>query len=518
MFNSDVTTTYNQQDATLEILIMLLGAFLLGFLFSWLLRKYLASNSHDTATNEVNEGNFHRVSSASDVLPQTNASHTAKIIENPDDSIYTTPRMDDLTKISGLNNDVQKHLKDHGIKSYTDLRDIEQKTLINTLNACGTHAPSIKEAETWPHQASLAAKGEWKKLGEYQAFIQRSRTSSKVISKEAPTNKDDLKKIEGIGPRIEEILNKNGIYTYEDIRKADSDTLKQYLLTEDERFQRNETDTWPHQASMAEKGQWEELSIYQEFMDINNDESSEPETLTEPGSNNIIDLPTSAVQKSEITEAQTKQIEVSTPSETSETVSTEPQKDDLRVIEGIGPKLQELLNKHHIFTFADLSKTKPEEIQQYLNDAGPQYSLHEPESWPHQAGMAAQGKWEELKKYQEVLIEENAASSSHETQEEQNKPSLHIKQVHQEQDKEDDLKIIEGIGPKIELVLKESGIKNFEDLMNSNRNTLKSLLDAAGPQFRMHEPETWPLQAKMAFNKEWEKLREYQDFLMGGRE
>ena len=54
--------------------------------------------------------------------------------------------------------------------------------------------------------------------------------------------------------------------------------------------------------------------------------------------------------------------------------------------------------------------------------------------------------------------------------------------------------------------------------MNSNRNTLKALLDAAGPQFRMHEPETWPLQAKMAFNNEWEKLREYQDFLMGGRE
>lgn len=45
------------------------------------------------------------------------------------------------------------------------------------------------------------------------------------VKKEVASEKDDLKKIEGIGPKIEEVLNAAGIMTFSDLAKAkDEDT------------------------------------------------------------------------------------------------------------------------------------------------------------------------------------------------------------------------------------------------------------------------------------------------------
>lgn len=79
----------------------------------------------------------------------------------------------------------------------------------------------------------------------------------------------------------------------------------------------------------------------------------------------------------------------------------------------------------------------------------------------------------------------------------------------------DNFKKIEGIGPKIESVLHDAGIKTYADLRASDTHTLKSILEAAGPAFQMHDPESWPYQADLAYNNKWDKLKEYQDFLMG---
>ena len=48
--------------------------------------------------------------------------------------------------------------------------------------------------------------------------------------------------------------------------------------------------------------------------------------------------------------------------------------------------------------------------------------------------------------------------------------------------------------------------------------TLKQILDAAGDRFQMHEPKTWPEQAKLAADGRWEELDKLQDLLRGGRE
>ncbi|MBU6341558.1 MAG: 50S ribosomal protein L27 [Bacteroidetes bacterium] len=84
--------------------------------------------------------------------------------------------------------------------------------------------------------------------------------------------------------------------------------------------------------------------------------------------------------------------------------------------------------------------------------------------------------------------------------------------------KPDDLKIVEGIGPKIETLLKEGGIQNWDDLAAAPVEKLKEILDAAGPRYQIHDPSTWAAQAKFAAEGKWDELKEYQEMLIGGRD
>ncbi len=84
--------------------------------------------------------------------------------------------------------------------------------------------------------------------------------------------------------------------------------------------------------------------------------------------------------------------------------------------------------------------------------------------------------------------------------------------------KPDDLKIVEGVGPKIEELLKADGITTLEIMGDTSADRIKEILSAAGSRYQMHDPTTWPAQAKIAAAGDWDKLKEYQDSLQGGRE
>ena len=84
--------------------------------------------------------------------------------------------------------------------------------------------------------------------------------------------------------------------------------------------------------------------------------------------------------------------------------------------------------------------------------------------------------------------------------------------------KQDDLKVVEGIGPKIEELFRNADINTWSQLAAADPARLREILKAAGPRFQMHNPETWPAQSKFAANGQWAELEEFQDHLMGGRE
>ena len=77
--------------------------------------------------------------------------------------------------------------------------------------------------------------------------------------------------------------------------------------------------------------------------------------------------------------------------------------DDLKKIEGIGPKIADVLNAAGITTFQKLAETSASDVADILSKADGNFGSHNPETWAEQAQLAADGKWDELKELQERL-------------------------------------------------------------------------------------------------------------------
>ena len=81
--------------------------------------------------------------------------------------------------------------------------------------------------------------------------------------------------------------------------------------------------------------------------------------------------------------------------------------------------------------------------------------------------------------------------------------------------KENDLKIIEGIGPKIEELFNDNGILTWEVLSETSVNRCEEILD--GERFVVHNPKTWPHQSKLAFEGKWKELKDWQNAHITGK-
>ena len=84
--------------------------------------------------------------------------------------------------------------------------------------------------------------------------------------------------------------------------------------------------------------------------------------------------------------------------------------------------------------------------------------------------------------------------------------------------KENDLKIIEGIGPVIEELFHKAGIATWKALGELTVEKCQEILDNAGERFRVHNPASWPKQAEMAYLGKWNELKDWQDKMSGGKE
>ncbi|MFY8086057.1 MAG: hypothetical protein ACOVOG_02500 [Rubrivivax sp.] len=82
---------------------------------------------------------------------------------------------------------------------------------------------------------------------------------------------------------------------------------------------------------------------------------------------------------------------------------------------------------------------------------------------------------------------------------------------------DDDLKVVEGIGPKIEQLLHGAGIRRFSELAQVPVQRLREVLDAAGPHYRITDPSTWPEQGLLCARNNWVELKALQDSLTAGR-
>jgi len=171
--------------------------------------------------------------------------------------------------------------------------------------------------------------------------------------------------------------------------------------------------------------------------------------------------------------------------------ATEGKKDDLTLIKGIGAFIEKKLNELGICSFEQISQFDDDLIKKVTQAIAFFPGRIRRDDWVGQAKRLMEIK----KESPDALL-----------------PSAVFP------DNPEDLKIIEGIGPKIEKLLKSAGINTWQDLSKSVVEKLQQTLNEGGDQFRLHDPSTWPMQAQMATDGEWEKLKKYQDYLIGGRD
>ncbi|MBF4515992.1 hypothetical protein IRZ71_06550 [Flavobacterium sp. ANB] len=81
-----------------------------------------------------------------------------------------------------------------------------------------------------------------------------------------------------------------------------------------------------------------------------------------------------------------------------------------------------------------------------------------------------------------------------------------------------DLKIVEGIGPKIEALFNAAGINTWKELSDASIEKLQAILDAGGENYAIHNPSTWAKQGLLAYEGRWQELKDWQAGMTGGKE
>jgi predicted flap endonuclease-1-like 5' DNA nuclease len=80
--------------------------------------------------------------------------------------------------------------------------------------------------------------------------------------------------------------------------------------------------------------------------------------------------------------------------------------DDLKAVQGIGSKISRLLMNRGITTWKALSEATPDYLREILiNDGGERFKINNPDTWPHQALLLHEGRFDELKELQFRLQE-----------------------------------------------------------------------------------------------------------------
>ncbi|HZI44974.1 MAG TPA: hypothetical protein VFD53_07135 [Ilumatobacter sp.] len=81
--------------------------------------------------------------------------------------------------------------------------------------------------------------------------------------------------------------------------------------------------------------------------------------------------------------------------------------DDLTVIPGIGPNVEQLCHGIGIRTWYDLATTEASLLRTMLVDAGPRFSTHDPSLWPELARLLSEGEWQEFKEMSQAGADSN---------------------------------------------------------------------------------------------------------------
>lgn len=141
----------------------------------------------------------------------------------------------------------------------------------------GVHRPRTAKSQRGPAPVAkkktktAAKKTATKKTTKKEEVKEEVVASTPAPAKKAPAKKstkgDNLTKIEGIGPKVMEVLAEAGIDSYEKLSKSKPDAIAEILVTANSRYKMFDPTTWPQQAELAAADKWDELKELQESLD-----------------------------------------------------------------------------------------------------------------------------------------------------------------------------------------------------------------------------------------------------------
>jgi len=199
-----------------------------------------------------------------------------------------------------------------------------------------------------------------------------------------------------------------------------------------------------------------------------------------------------------------------------ETAFSKLKSDNLQIIEGIGPKMDEVLKKHAVSSWHDLSNKSFDDLRGILDKENPKrYKIINPKTWAAQAKLADEAKWEDLISLQKDLDAGKTSTLGGQTDSKLEKVMIRLGLL--KRWKQDDLKAIEGIGPKIARLFIENGIDTWQLLSKASVSEMNKILASGGDRFKLANPGSWAEQAKLADEGKWKDLQDLQDLLDGGR-
>ena len=138
--------------------------------------------------------------------------------------------------------------------------------VIESIVASGAKkaAPKKETKKAEPKVEAKAAAPKAKKAEPKTEAPKAEKAAPKAAAKKATGKADDLKKVEGIGPKIASTLVEAGISTFAELAKTDAAKISEIIAG----VRGNHvTDTWPAQAKLAAEGKWDELKKWQDELD-----------------------------------------------------------------------------------------------------------------------------------------------------------------------------------------------------------------------------------------------------------
>ncbi len=188
--------------------------------------------------------------------------------------------------------------------------------------------------------------------------------------------------------------------------------------------------------------------------------------------------------------------------------------DNLQIIEGVGPKMEEILRNNGVLSWKDLADQTPAKLRSLLDSQDNNYNIIDPATWSDQAQLAVDGKWEAL-----IQMQKNLDTGKTDTLggTDSKLEKMMVKLGILKRWKQDDLKAIEGIGPKIEQLMHNAGIKTWQALSETPVEKLQEILNQAGDNYKLADPGTWAQQAALAAAGKFDELQALQEQLLGGR-